>query len=76
MENELKKCPFCGADAFMWRTNHYVYIQCEKYNAIERSGQHLVQVSGRTEEEAVRRWNNRGEPISASTVADYQEVLK
>ena len=58
MSEELKGCPFCGADAFMWRTNHHVYIQCDKFNASDNHG-HMVQVSARTEEEAILKWNDR-----------------
>lgn len=57
MENEvkLKKCPFCGGEAFVWRTNHRFFIQCSNYNA----NSHLVQLRGRTMEEATEAWNRR-----------------
>lgn len=57
---KLKPCPFCGAPAFMWRTNHYVYIQCSKFNALEFSGKfHMIEVAGKTENEAIEKWNTR-----------------
>lgn len=54
----LKPCPFCGAKAMVWRTNHATYIQCERFNGVNG---HLVQLKGRTDEEAKRIWNYRGE---------------
>lgn len=53
--SELKTCPFCGAKAHKWRTNHRVYIECEHYDARE----HQVEVSGTTDEEAEDAWNRR-----------------
>ena len=53
--DKLKPCPFCGAEAFMWRTNHRVFIQCSEYNA----NSHLVEVRATSEEEAVELWNRR-----------------
>lgn len=59
MDNEvkLKNCPFCGGEAFVWRTNHRVFIQCSNYNA----NSHLVQVRGRTMGEAIEAWNRRAD---------------
>ena len=59
MDNEvkLKKCPFCGAEAFVWETNHRVFIECSKYSA----NWHLIRVTGRTMEEAVEAWNRRAD---------------
>jgi hypothetical protein len=54
-EVKLKNCPFCGGEAFVWRTNHMVFIQCSNYNA----NSHLVQLRGRTMEEATEAWNRR-----------------
>jgi hypothetical protein len=58
MKIELKSCPFCGAKAFMWKTNHHTYIQCDNSSPPDTEG-HFVQVSERTEEEAVKKWNRR-----------------
>ena len=55
MSEELKRCPFCGGEAFEWRTNHRVFIQCSNYNA----NSHLVEVRATTREEAVELWNRR-----------------
>ena len=57
-EYNLKPCPFCGAPAYMWKCNMATYIQCSKWNTSDDLG-HLVQVSRRTEEEAVAVWNTR-----------------
>lgn len=55
MSNELKPCPFCGGKAFVWRTNHKTYVQCKNFNAFY----HLVQMAGKTDEEAFEKWNRR-----------------
>jgi Lar family restriction alleviation protein len=55
---DLKKCPFCGADAKIWRTNYQVYIECSKSDC-DRHDRHLIQVSASTEEEAIKAWNTR-----------------
>lgn len=55
---ELKPCPFCGAKAFVWRTNHQTYIQCELFDATTH-GRHLIQVSGDTDTKAIEAWNRR-----------------
>lgn len=52
---KLLPCPFCGAEAFVWRTKYDVYIECGKYHA----DTHRVMVSGKTEDEAAERWNDR-----------------
>ena len=56
---ELKRCPFCGAEAKRGRI--YIrdddgdyYIGCSRAN-----DSHDVYVYGKTEEEAVRLWNQR-----------------
>lgn len=55
---KLKPCPFCGGKADVWRTNYHVYIQCENFCMDDRF-EHLVQVSGDTEEQALEAWNRR-----------------
>ena len=58
MQNELKPCPFCGGAAFVWQSNKAVYIQCENWNTSDENG-HLVQVSAKTRDEAVKKWQGR-----------------
>ena len=55
---ELKPCPFCGEQPFVWQTNHYTYIQCKAFTAIDEKG-HQIQVSRRTEDAAIQAWNER-----------------
>ena len=56
---KLKLCPFCGAGAFVWKTNHHVYIQCSKFNAANDSHGHMVRVSADTYSQAAELWNER-----------------
>lgn len=58
MKVELKPCPFCGAEAYMWKTDKFTCIQCDNFSSSVIGG-HLVQISERTEEEAVKKWNRR-----------------
>lgn len=55
---ELKPCPFCGAEAYMWQTNYQTYIQCGRFDATTH-GRHLIQISADTEEDAIETWNRR-----------------
>ena len=55
--SNLKPCPFCGAEAYMWSWNYGTAIQCSKFN----TNTHLIQVRGKTEEEAIEQWNMRME---------------
>lgn len=55
----LKPCPFCGAEAFMWTWTHGTAIECSNYH-VDR---HRVQIEARTEREAVERWNQRVQPV-------------
>ena len=57
MNNKLKPCPFCGAEAHMWSWNYGTAIQCSKFN----SHTHVIQVSAKTSAEAIERWNARAE---------------
>ena len=54
-EIKLKPCPFCGAEAHLWRTNSATYIECSKYNP----RRHQVAMVGNTDEAAVEKWNKR-----------------
>lgn len=56
--SDLKPCPFCGADAYMWSWNYGTAIQCSKFN----NDTHLIQVIGKTSTEAIEQWNARVEP--------------
>lgn len=53
--DNLRPCPFCGAEAFIWRTNHRTYIECKNYNSIN----HLVRITSQNDERAIERWNMR-----------------
>ena len=53
--NILKQCPFCGANAYMWSYNYGTVIQCSEFDA----DSHLIQVRGKTEDEAIELWNRR-----------------
>ena len=57
MEEKLKPCPFCGGEAFLWRTNHIVFIQCSNYNA----NSHLVEVRAKNDKDAIEAWNRRAD---------------
>ena len=53
--NELKPCPFCGGEAFVWRTSHRTWIECENYNV----DTHRVAFSSTYEKEVIEAWNRR-----------------
>ena len=53
--NELKPCPFCGGEAFVWRTSHRTWIECENYNV----DTHRVAFSSTCEKEVIEAWNRR-----------------
>ena len=55
MPNELKPCPFCGGEAFVWRTSHRTWIECENYNV----DTHRVAFSSTYEKEVIEAWNRR-----------------
>ena len=57
----LKKCPFCGAEARIIRTNYHVYISCSNHQIVDNSNYHVIEVSADTEDEAIAKWNNRTE---------------
>ena len=52
---ELKPCPFCGAEAHMWKWNYGVAIECKEWNA----DTHQVCIKARREEDAIEAWNRR-----------------
>ncbi len=55
-DEQLKPCPFCGKPANMWKTNYATYIECLEYDQW-----HRVQISARTENQAISWWNLRSE---------------
>ena len=57
MSEKLKPCPFCGSDAIMWSWNGGVVVECSKYNQCC----HRASVEGKTEAEAIEKWNHRVE---------------
>ena len=58
MKYELKPCPFCGAEARMWKWSGGVRVDCSLWSD-NFADVHYVGVSGRTEEEAAEKWNER-----------------
>ena len=54
----LKPCPLCGTNAKVWHSNYETFIQCENWS-LKDGERHLVQVSDRNEEDAIKKWNNR-----------------
>ena len=54
---QLKACPFCGAEAFVWRTKYDTYIECSRYH----TDTHRVMVRAATDKEAAELWNRRAE---------------
>ena len=51
---DLLPCPFCGGAAFKWHTNYATYIECRS-----TTSWHRVQISARTEAQAMIDWNKR-----------------
>lgn len=56
----LKPCPFCGAEAHMWKWSGGVRIDCSKWRDTF-TDTHYVGIGAKTEEEAVKVWNERAE---------------
>ena len=62
MAEELKPCPFCGAEAVKGTIKPFdqvagmkYFVQCSRV----RTWTHEVCMCGKTEEEVVRMWNHR-----------------
>lgn len=55
--SDLKPCPFCGSEAYIWSWNYGTAVQCSKFNA----NTHLVQIRGETSDLAIKRWNHRAD---------------
>ena len=68
--SDLKSCPFCGSDAIMWSWNGGVIVECSKYNQCC----HHASVEGKTEAEAIEKWNHRVER-TAKVVPMVKEIL-
>ena len=58
MNERLKRCPFCGAEPKKWSWNYGTAIQCSNFSTSNGEG-HTIQVSAKTEEEAIAKWNTR-----------------
>ena len=68
--SNLKPCPFCGADAYIWSWNYGTAIQCSKFNAKS----HLIQVIGKTNAEAIEKWNTRQESFAGENIQTGTEI--
>lgn len=58
MKVELKPCPFCGAEAHLWKWNGGVRIDCSHWRS-KGSDEHYVGIGARTTKEAIEKWNAR-----------------
>lgn len=59
--NELKPCPFCGAEAIMrfaTLDEQFAVVNGRFYTVCECSN-YCVKMIGITEEEAIKKWNRR-----------------
>ena len=59
--NELKPCPFCGAEAIAFSCAGMFYVKCVPCQ---------VEILRNTRDEAVRDWNRRAQPAN-SRFANY-----
>lgn len=56
MDEELKKCPFCGANAEMLNYSQKEWlVRCTVCDG-------MVEKWRETKQEAIEQWNNRAEP--------------
>ncbi len=53
---ELKTCPFCGADAFVWGMNRRYKVSCSN-DCISMPP--MVDMWFTSEQEATKQWNKR-----------------
>ena len=51
----LNRARFAGGEAFVWRTSHRTWIECENYNV----DTHRVAFSSTYEKEVIEAWNRR-----------------
>ena len=68
MSENLKNCPFCGSKADMWSWNGGVRIECSNFD--QRC--HLVSIEGKTEAEAIEKWNHR---VERTAKVDFSESV-
>lgn len=70
----LKPCPFCGAEAHLWRTNYATYIECRSYDPVF----HQVQIRGHSEEDSIRKWNRRSGSEAENGIVqdDLERVIR
>ena len=60
IREDLKRCPFCGGRAEVWSWNGGARVDCENWNS-KGGFEHFVGIGAKTEEEAVRLWQERFE---------------
>ena len=63
---ELKPCPFCGAEAHLWKWNDGCRVDCSRWRSKD-DDVHFVGIGARTEKEAIERWNTR---FNTADIAD------
>jgi len=51
IRDDLRRCPFCGGRANLWKWNYGCRVDCENW----KDG-HFVGVEGETEAEAIELW--------------------
>jgi len=56
MEEELKACPFCGSEAFIWRIATGYKVSCKK-DCVTMPPRHDMGFTSK--EEAIKAWNTR-----------------
>lgn len=56
--DELKRCPFCGAEARAWEWNGGARVDCSKWQGKDGE-EHFVSIGAKTMDMAIKLWNAR-----------------